>query len=231
VKSIAVVVLCSLSTAVTALAGAALVAACSDSSSSSTTTDGDGGSSEASLDGGGPAANGATCELTRSYSIGCNAGKDGGDPLTCGPDQFDAWCALNDTAINSESYRRAEAMCLTQDNCDGLARRACEYASYATATPTEAQKQVVAAYCQTCEPADTAGCAARKTAYDTTLGPKSTDDVFTAAWELSDALDDAIRTQCTGATLDAGASAADCLNAFGNCAGGVYVDALPACPK
>jgi hypothetical protein len=164
---------------------------------------------------------------------------DAGDPLTCGASKFDAWCALNDTAINSESYRRAEALCLLKQNCDGLARRDCEYRSYLTAKPTTAQKAVVAAYCQTCEPTDTAGCITRKTDYDAVVGPKSTDSVFVAAWELSDTLDDQIRTKCTGtaldagvaAALDAGGDAAPCYKAFDNCAGDLYVNALPDCPK
>jgi hypothetical protein len=175
----------------------------------------------------------STCERTRAYTTACNKLlPDGGDPPTCGDAKFDAWCALNDTAINSASFRRAEALCLTDKHCDGLDRRDCEYRSYATATPTAAQEQVVAAYCQTCEPADPKGCATRKTTYDPTLGPKSTDDVFVAAWELGDALADEIRTKCTGAALDAGAGAdaGACLKAFGSCAGGVYLDRVPNCP-
>ena len=177
-------------------------------------------------------ASASTCEITRAYVTGCNAlAPDGGEQLTCGEGKFDAWCDLNDKAINSASYRRAEALCLTTKNCDGLARRDCEYRTYATATPTAAQTKVVAAYCQTCEPADTAGCAVRKTKYDPAKGPKSTDDVFVAGWELNDALDDEIRTKCTGAAVDAGPDAAACLKQFGNCAGDVYIDHLPDCPK
>lgn len=175
----------------------------------------------------------STCERTRAYVTKCNEQlPDGGDELTCGDDKFDAWCDANDKAINSDTYRRAEAKCLTTANCDGNARRDCEYRSYATATPTNAQKQVVAAYCQTCEPADPT-CASRKTTYDPTLGPASTDDVFVAAWELSDALDDEIRTKCTGAALDAGVGpdAATCLKQFANCSGGIYIDHLPDCPQ
>jgi hypothetical protein len=62
--------------------------------------------------------------------------------------------------------------------------------------------------------------------------------VFVAAWELSDTLDDEIRTKCTGtaldagvaAALDAGGDAAPCYKAFDNCAGDLYVNALPDCP-
>lgn len=222
---------------------AALVSACASDSSSIGAGSPDASSDAASstqrpdLDAGGdpdtaPAP--STCELTRAYVTACNKLQpDGGEELTCGEAKFDAWCDLNDKAINSASYRRAEAMCLTTKNCDGLARRDCEYRTYATATPSTAQKAVVAAYCQTCEPGDPAGCATRKTVYDPAKGPKSTDDVFVAAWELNDALDDDIRTKCTGAALDAGAGpdAATCLKQFANCAGGIYIDRLPDCPK
>lgn len=182
-------------------------------------------------------AEASTCELTRAYTLECNIGSDAGDPLNCGAAKFDQWCEANDKAVNSAAFRRAEALCLIKKNCDGFDRRDCEYRSYATATPTAAQKAVVAAYCQTCEPGNT-GCAARKTDYDPTLGPKSTDDVFVAAWELNDALDDQIRTKCTGtaldagvaAALDAGGDAAPCLKAFGSCAADVYLNAVPDCP-
>lgn len=229
---------------------AALVSACSDETTSigDSTTEGgtgtDAGTDRRQLPGEDAAvevdarAEASTCELTRAYTVECNVGADAGDPLTCGASKFDAWCALNDKAINSESYRRAEALCLVKKNCDGFDRRDCEYRSYLTAKPTNAQKQVVAAYCQTCEPTDQAGCIARKTDYDTVLGPKSTDSVFVAAWELSDTLDDEIRTKCTGtaldagvaAALDAGGDAAPCYKAFDNCAGDLYVNALPDCP-
>jgi hypothetical protein len=180
-------------------------------------------------------AEASTCELTRAYTIACSVGMDAGDPLLCGAAKFDAWCELNDKAINSESYRRAEAMCLTKKNCASFDRHDCEYRSYLTATPTTAQKQVVEAYCQTCEPGDKAGCITRKADYDAVVGPKSTDSVFVAAWELSDALDDEIRTKCTGAALDAGAidagaDASPCYKAFDKCAGDIYVGALPDCP-
>lgn len=235
--------------AITGGAIAALVSACSSDSSSATAggdaatpaTDapsGDGSATDAARDAG-TGTGASTCELTRAYTVDCNAGSDAGDQLTCGAAKFDAWCALNDQAINSDAYRSAEAVCLTHANCDGLARRDCEYRSYAMATPTTAQKNVAAAYCQTCEPMDTAGCAKRKTTYDPAKGPNSTDDVFVAAWELNDTLADQIRTKCTGtaldggieAQLDAGGVANPCLKAFGNCAGDIYVNALPDCPK
>ncbi len=173
----------------------------------------------------------STCALTREYHTECNKrAPDGGEELTCGDGKFDAWCDLNDKAINSATFRRGQALCLTAKNCATTTRHDCEYSSYATATPTAAQTAVVAAYCQTCEPTD-GTCPTRKIAYDKAKGPSSTDDVFVAAWELNDALDDLIRTQCTGSALDAGTTVATCLKNFGNCAGGIYVDHLPDCPK
>ena len=226
---------------------AAVVSACASDSSSTpagsddaaTTSDAAGADAAPDAVGADAGTDASTCELTRAYVIDCNPGPDAGDQLTCGVAKFDAWCALNDQAINSDAYRRAEALCLTHANCAAAARRDCEERSYATATPTTAQKNVVAAYCQTCEPADPAGCATRETTYDPSKGPDSTDDVFVAAWELNDTLADEIRTKCTGtaldggieAQLDAGGVAKPCLKAFGSCAGGIYVNALPDCPK
>ena len=174
-------------------------------------------------------AEASTCELTRAYTLECNIGSDAGDPLNCGAAKFGRWCEANDKAINSAAFRRAAALCLVKKNCDGFDRRDCEYRSYATATPTAAQTAVVAAYCQTCEPGN-AQCAARKVDYDPALGPKTTDDVFVAAWELNDKVTDDIRTRCTGTVLDAGADTAACLKAFGGCAADVYLDAVPDCP-
>jgi len=186
---------------------------------------GPGAEASAQVDGapGGDSATPDTCELTRAYYFAC------GEELTCGADKFGAWCAQNDSIMNSATYRRAEAMCLTPANCDGTDRRDCEYRTYATATPTAAQRQVVQAYCTTCEPGDVAGCVTRKSTYDPAGGVSSVDDVFVAAWELSDPIVDEIRTKCTGTPPDAGASVT-CAKAFSDCAGGVYVDRLPNCP-
>jgi hypothetical protein len=242
-RSLVILALASL----TGSAVAAVISACSSDSSSTpaggadaaTATDGPSVDSAPGPADGGTGGEASTCELTRAYVLDCNAGPDAGDQLTCGAAKFDAWCAMNDQSINSDAYRRAEALCLTHANCPNTARSDCEDRSYAMATPTTAQKNVVAAYCQTCEPTDTAGCAMRKTAYDPSKGPDGTDDVFVAAWELNDTLDDEIRTKCTGtaldagieAQLDAGTVANLCLKAFGSCAGDIYVNALPDCPK
>lgn len=175
----------------------------------------------------------STCDLTRQYVSLCGKPND----LTCGTAKFDAWCALQDETMNSEAFRHAEQACLTSANCDGLDRRDCEYRTYATEPRTEAQNRLVAAYCQTCEANDLVGCAVRKTTYDPAKGPKSTDDVFVAAWELSDTLVTEIRNRCTGPDRDAGPDASDdagtdaCLRQFAKCAGDIYVNHLPDCPQ
>ncbi|AKU95423.1 hypothetical protein AKJ09_02087 [Labilithrix luteola] len=219
----------------TVLCIAAVTACASDASSPSSSTDSEDDASaettkpkgDAGRTDGGDASGTAlsTCEQTRSYFEDC------AQELTCGND-FDTWCAANDQAINSDAFRRAEAKCLTKANCDGNDRRACEYGSYATATPTTAQKAIVEAYCATCEPDDAAGCAKRQTTYNSAAGPKSVSDLFVAAWELADPLVDEIRTKCTGDALDGGAGdAAACAKAFSLCAGDIYIAKLPECPK
>ena len=181
-----------------------------------------------SEDGGADAGPKSTCEITRAYYEGCGNGGD----LNCGAAGFDAWCAANDQAINSEAYRRGEQLCLTQDNCDGKDRRACEYAHYNDETLTTSQEALVAAYCATCEPADVAGCTGRSTKYDPTKGIESVNDIFIAAWEFADAIVDEMKTSCTGAAAaDAGSDVAACAKAFANCAADVYLARLPDCPE
>ena len=171
---------------------------------------------------------GSICAITRDYVTRCA----GDDELNCGAAGFDAWCAANDEAVNSDAYRRAETKCLPEVACESSARRACEYGSYADETPTAAQSALVLAYCRTCEPADVAGCTTRSTTYDAGAGPSVVGDIFIAAWELSDPICDLIREKCTGGALDAGASmdAAACASAFASCAAGPYLDAVPDCP-
>jgi hypothetical protein len=214
--------------ALAACGASALVSGCSDDKNTSAGTTPDASSG---VDAAQPAL-GSICEVTRAYVIACSKDKpDAGDQLTCGAAKFDAWCAANDTAVNSESYRRAQTQCLgASASCEPNARKDCEYKTYATATPTDAQKQVAVAYCQTCEPADVTGCTTRKTTYDPAAGPAGVDDVFVAAWELNDALANEIRTKCTGSAADGGANVAACLKQFGTCAGGIYLDRLPDCP-
>lgn len=219
----------------TLLCFAAVTACANDDSSTSLSTDTDGGATADATTkpkgdaGATDAAAASTCEQTKNYVEAC------AQELTCG-DDFDAWCEGNDRAINSDAFRRAEAQCLTKANCDGNDRRDCEYRSYASATPTSAQSAVVEAYCATCEPSDTAGCATKHTTYNPALGPKSVSDLFVAAWELADPLVEEIREKCTGSALnvgaaDAGDETAACAKAFSLCSGDVYIGKLPDCPK
>jgi hypothetical protein len=213
-----------------------VIAACA--SSTEATTDADAGDAEADAKRTTPGdsstepvdAGPTTCEVSRTYYAACKL------DLNCA-DKFDQWCDANDKAINSEAFRRGVAQCLVPTNCDPDRRRDCEYKTYNTAIATNAQKQLVAAYCQTCEPSDTAGCATRATRYDTALGPGSVTDIFVAAWEFNDKLSDEMRTKCTGSALDAGADAggdggasAACVKAFAGCTADVYFAYLPDCP-
>lgn len=221
---------------VTLVTMAVVMAACADSTAAIGAPDADAGADSGRRDGraasgddgGEDAGPKSTCEITRAYYEGC--GNDG--DLNCGAAGFDAWCAANDQAINSEAYRRAEELCLTQDNCDGKDRRACEYAHYNDETLTASQEALVAAYCETCEPADVAGCTDRSTKYDATKGIESVNDIFIAAWEFADAIVDEMKTSCTGAAAaDAGSDVAACAKAFANCAADIYLGRLPDCPK
>lgn len=211
----------------------AMVAACDDPASNASFGESDGGTdvtrSDASRSADAKDSDAAAetiCAITRKYTETCGSAAD----LNCGEGGFDAWCEANDQAINSEAYRRAEALCLTVANCDGKKRRDCEYRHYDDETPTESQRAVVAAYCETCEPSDISGCTTRSTKYDPAKGVGSVGDIFVAAWELSDELASEIRTKCTGSSVvDAGAAA--CAQTFAGCAGDIYLDRLPDCPK
>jgi len=214
-------------------ASLAVVAACEDGTSGAAGladgADSDGARGDRSEDGAAADAKpDSTCAITRAYFEGCGNGAD----LNCGSGGFDAWCAANDEAINSEAYRRAEALCLTQENCDGNERRACEYEHYNDETPTAAQKALVEGYCETCEPADVAGCIERSTTYESAKGIDRVSDVFVAAWELADDVTAEITTKCTGAAAtDAGSDVTACAQAFAGCAADVYLAHLPDCPN
>ncbi len=218
-----------------AAAPVAVAVACAESTASEADTSSDGGNgADSARDGskgktdGGDTSPKTTCGITRAYVEACGSDSD----LNCGASGFDAWCEANDKAINSEAFRRAEALCLTEDNCDGAKRRDCEYKHYNEETPSPSQEALVAAYCQTCDPSDVAGCTKRSTTYDPAKGIKSVDDIFIAAWELADDVVDEIKTQCTSAAAtDAGTDVAACAKAFAGCAGDIYLDRLPDCPK
>lgn len=235
--------------------GSAAFVACSDDPSpavdavDAATNEDDAGETPSARDGSDEGSDDAagddrsTCARTRAWAEACGFT----DSLNCGA-TFDTWCAASDEAINSDAYREAVARCFDAEHCEVGARTDCEYASYASATPTAAQKALVAAYCATCEPDDPEGCATRATTYDAKAGPSAVPDVFIAAWELRDSLVDEIRATCTGSALDAGtgdvstgdASADDagdaggsaaCAKAFANCAGDLYLGHLPDCPS
>lgn len=211
----------------------ALFLACSDSSEATTPAGADGGTvtseagKDASKDSSADAGPRSTCAITRAYFEVCGLEAD----LTCGTNNFDAWCEANDTGLNSASYRRAEALCLEEKNCDGKKRRACEYEHYNSETPTASQAAIVTAFCEMCEPTDVAGCTTRSTKFDPVAGINSVGDIFVAAWEFSDAIVDEMKTKCTGAAADAGVDVATCAKTFGSCTADIYLDRLPECPK
>lgn len=204
----------------------ALAACGSSTTPSSSSSGGDGGATNDG--GGGPGSSGGAaaspCAVTRAYVERCA----GANELNCGPEKYDAWCAANDQKINSNAYRRAEAKCLPDVSCEPDARRDCEYKAYGSEQPTAAQKSLVEAYCQTCDPSNAAGCVTRAVTYDAAGGPKKVADVFIAAWELADPIVDSIREQCTGAALPPGPD--PCEKRFASCAAGPYLDSVPECP-
>jgi hypothetical protein len=229
-----------LAVAALAVSSAGILLACGDAKKGTFADNTDAGENEAggggeagTADAGGQGVDAGSpgiCDLTKAYEVGCGRGGS----LTCGDAGFDIWCAQNDAVLNSAAFDRGEAMCSTQANCDAAKRHDCDYQSYASATQTVAEGQLVAAYCATCEPQDAAGCATRATTYNQAAGPTSATDIFIAAWELADPVVDEIRVKCTGLALDAGTGAdagAACAQAFSTCSGGIYIDHLPNCPK
>ena len=230
-------------TTIGAGAGAVLLA-CSNGESSVGDVTSDGGKTDGGTWDGGtdPTMDGGTqdidgsfdiCAKTAAYEIGCGRGAD----LTCGDAGFAQWCLQNDKIINSTQFDQAELGCLTQANCDQTKRHDCDYRTYMKGSLDTAQTDLLTSYCKTCEPANVSACAARQSSYDPSAGPDSVSDVFVAVWELSDSLAMKVRADCTGAALDAGVDASTdagitaCAKAFSSCSGGVFVDALPNCPK
>lgn len=170
---------------------------------------------------GGDAAAKTHCETYQAYSQGC------GETPNCG-DKFLAWCALTEPTESAQLHA-ARLKCMTQDNCVPKVRHACEYETYSAASLTTAQRGLAEAYCATCEASDVTGCVARSTNYDAAKGPDGVSDIFLGVYESSDAVATEMKTKCTGAALsfDAGT----CARAFALCAGNVFVDGLPDCPK
>lgn len=171
------------------------------------------------------------CETTRAYFESCG----NPDDLMCGTAGFDKWCAFNDATINSAALRRAEAACLIPQNCDGADRRACEYAYYSDNEKlTTSQKALVSAYCRTCEPDDVDACSKRSTTFNKKRGIDEVPDIFIAAWELADSVVDEIKESCTGDGFgehSGHSGPSSCSQAFAKCAGDIYVNRMPDCPK
>jgi hypothetical protein len=182
----------------------------------------DGGDAQAPFD------PGAVCAQELAYFTTCKV-----DPkdVNCGVEKFEAWCKDNQTKTESDQLVRAKASCLVAKNCSEESRKGCIYESYAAQGLSPAQKKLVDDYCATCEPG-VPTCATAHTTYDPKKGIDSIDDLFIAAWELAEPLVAQIHAKCTGpAIADAGADAGTCERRFAQCAGGIYVDALPNCPK
>lgn len=150
--------------------------------------------------------------------------------INCTAAGYEAWCKINQDATDSEQRVRAKAACLDVAHCDKASLADCIYKSYNTQKLSANQQKLLTDYCATCEPG-VASCA-QKYVYSETKGPDSVDDVYIAVWELSDALVTQADQKCTGpAVADAGSDAGTCARRFAVCAGNLYVDALPACPK
>jgi hypothetical protein len=142
----------------------------------------------------------------------------------CGPN-FDAWCAQQ-SLTNSRAFEAADTSCVAVPDCKSATRADCRYQKYQPSQLTASQRSLITAYCATCS---VTNCEQSLTTYDATKGPSGVSDAYVAAWELSDAITDKIRDACTGAALPG--RDGNCPAAFGNCAAGVYLDALPECPK
>ncbi len=171
----------------------------------------------------------AACKTLKKYYETC-----GGEPL-CPLPKFDTWCLDNTKAVESEAYRRGTIACATAENCDTDKRKDCMYRSYSQSSQSTAQELLTVAFCQMCQPSDVTGCRKRTTSYNTVAGPKAVTSEFLAVWELSDAVVDQVRTNCTGSgkgAVDAGIDGglAACETAFDKCAGEYFVNALPDCP-
>lgn len=171
----------------------------------------------------------ASCEALKSFYEAC-----GGEPLCSTKNaKFDEWCVANTRSVDSEAYRLATVKCATADNCGKDKRKDCMYRSYGDTTQSVAQELLTTAFCQMCQPGDLAGCRKRTTTYNSVSGPGAVPSEFIAAWELSDAVADKIRANCTGTgggAFDGGADAGACATAFDRCSGGYFIDAILDCP-
>lgn len=150
------------------------------------------------------------------------------DGMQCGPSGYVAWCHQNEAATDSAQRIAARAKCLGTAYCEPKDRSDCIYAQYNDTEPTAAQAALLGHYCAACEPEGVEGCKARTLHY-APGHPEATDTIFLATWELSAGLVDAIDANCIAPL--AGVDAGTCAEAFDDCAGGYYIDALVAdCP-
>lgn len=169
----------------------------------------------------------ASCKALKAYYDAC-----GGEPL-CPLATFDTWCLENTRSADSEAYRLGTIKCATAEHCTADKRKDCMYRSYGTTTQTTVQEQLTTAFCQMCAPTDLAGCTKRTKTYNTVGGPNVVSSEFLAVWELSDAVVEKIRKQCTGSgggAYDGGADAGACAVAFDKCAGEYFIESLVDCP-
>jgi hypothetical protein len=135
--------------------------------------------------------------------------------------RFPGWCAKK-TLTNSRAFEESDTQCL--NDCNGATIAECRYRKYNPQQLTPTQRNLLRDYCATCA---APGCEASLLAYDASKGPTGVSDAFIAVWELSDAVTEAVRVQCTGAALKV--TNGDCPMTFGQCASGPYLDAQPDC--
>ncbi len=162
------------------------------------------------------------CSRKKSFLQAC------GFPIECGAD-FTPVCVANEK-LNSAQKQAAELACLTAANCGAKKADDCQYRTYPGKAMTAAQQDLLDRYCATCGQANVGKCKTDALAYSG--DPSTVTDIFLAVWESSDALAKSMADKCTGGAADAGGAdgGVTCERAFALCAGGVWIDALTACP-
>jgi hypothetical protein len=178
------------------------------------------------------------CEVYPKFRKACGKG------VLC-ESGFDRWCPTFE-ATSSKVASAAYVACAQPARCAERELKDCSYRRYVGAR-TSAQDALLNAVCTKCAPLDVAACKANNVGYEPSLGPDSVTDLFLAVWESSDAVASKMQVDCATEQLpavDAGAAAGDasakdagaqsfdaCLATFSQCAAGVYLDAIPECPK
>jgi hypothetical protein len=213
-----------------ALAGAIVFAACSSSTTGSpapadggTAAPSDAGRETATVAPDASADAGAdVCTRKKAFLEAC------GFPIECGAN-FTTVCVANEK-LNSAQKQAAELACWTPANCGSKRSDDCQYRTYPGKALTAAQQDLLDRYCATCGQANVAKCKTDALAYSG--DPQTVSDVFLAVWESSDALAKSMADTCTGPAADAGGAdgGVTCERGFALCAGGLWIDALTACP-